>query len=228
MPTQTDVPSGIGAWDEWGLYGAGAVNKVQAVSGNDGDNSVIFMFSHGRDFKQTYTFPVIVGVADPVTSVTITAYARQYQRGNAQRVFTFAYNGVDTLAPDWGPTIDVADPAYVACSYGAAAGGLTLAQVNGQHGVVAKGVSGTGWEVWVTLLYRVVTYAYAGGGGAAITGDVQFAHLLGSIAAAIGGNLLLREMPFVSRALGNIRLLPDEYEPAWRAWRAYKHPVWSV
>ena len=106
-----------------------------------------------------------------------------------------------------------------------AAGGLTLAAVNGQHGMRAKAASGTGWEVWVTHVYRNVTYAYAGGGGAAISGDTQFAHLLGSIAAMIGGNLLLREMPAVSRALGNIRLLPREYEQAWREWRAYKHPV---
>jgi hypothetical protein len=222
MPTQRDVPSGIGARDEWGLYGPGAVNKVQAVSGNDGDNSVIFMFSHGAEFVQTFTFPVITGITDPVSAAAIGCYARQYQRGNAQRVFTFYWNGAETNTPDWGSTIDAGDPAYVSCGYGAAAGGLALAAVNGQHGMRAKAASGTGWEVWVTAVFRDVTYAF---NPAAITGDTQFAHLLGSIAAMIGGNLLLREMPAVSRALGNIRLLPSEYETAWREWRAYKHPV---
>jgi len=221
VPTQRDVPSGIGTRDDWSLYGPGAVSKIQAVSGNDGDNSVIFMFSHGASFVQTFTFPVIAGITDPVSAATIGAYARQYQRGNAQRYFIFYWNGVE-IGSDWGSTIDAGDPAYVSCNYNAAAGGLVLAVVNGQHGFTAKAASGTGWEVWVTHVYRDVTYAF---NPAAITGDTQFAHLIGSIAACIGANLLLREMPAVSRALGNIRLLPSEYEQAWREWRAYKHPV---
>lgn len=221
MPTQRDAPSGIGAHDQWALYGPGAINKVQAVSTSDGDNSVIFMFSHGASFVQTFTFPVIAGIADPVSAASISAAARQYQRGNAQRYFIFYWNGAE-VGSDWGPTIDIGDPNYVGCTYSAAGAGLTLAAVNGQHGFTAKAASGTGWEVWVTNVYRDVTYAFS---PAAITGDTQFAHLLGSIALLIGGNLLLREMPAVSKALGNIRLLPSEYETAWREWRDYRHPV---
>lgn len=223
MPVQTDVPNGIGSPDDWGLWGS-APDKVAAVGTADGDTSVIYGFSHGRHVVQHYTFSPILGVGDPVNAASITAYAREYQPGNAARAFYLHWNGA-ALGSNYGETIHLAAPNYGLYSY--AAGAATLAAVNGQHGCEMYAVSGTGFEVWVSNIYRTVDYNFGGGGAG--TADTQFAHLIGCLVGAlIGGGLMLREMSALSRAMGKVRLRKDEYEAAWRAWRAYRHPVWSV
>ena len=225
MPSQRDVPSGIGATNDWGLYGPGAVNQVQAVAVDDGDNSVVYAASGGAHVRELYTFPALIGCTDPVTSASLSVVTRQYAKGGGGREYYLVWNSTQIVA-NRAPEVYAVKPAYTTMTYNAAAGTLALAVVNGQHGMEfwAAGGPSNKAEYWVTHVYRDVTYAYA----SATTGDTQFAHLLGSIAACIGANLLLREMPAVSRALGKIRLLPDEYERAWRAWREYKHPAWSV
>lgn len=222
MPVQTDTPDGIGSIDDWGLWGS-AANKIAAVQTHDGDTSVIYGFSKGREVVQLYTFPVILGVADPVTSAKIKCYVREYQPGNATRNFYFYWNSAK-LGTNWGETIHI----FHSASYGLYeydAGGASLAAVNGHHGVYMNSVSGTGWEVWVTQIIREVTFGFS---GSAMSADTSFSHLIGSIAALIGGNLLLSEMPRLNRALGKVKLLENELEPAWRAWNAQKRAVWSV
>jgi hypothetical protein len=114
---------------------------------------------------------------------------------------------------------------YTTISFSASGGELALSRVNSHHGLYYGNNGGTGWECWCTYLYRTVDFAFGGG---ALSIDTQFAHLIGSIGAVIGGNLLLREMPRLNRALGKVKLRPDEYETAWRAWRSHRFPVWSV
>jgi hypothetical protein len=227
MPVQTDTPIGVGSPNQWGLWG-NAPDKVAAVQTSDGDTSVIYAFSKGAEKIQLYTFSPIVGVADPVTSASITARARQYEKGNATRHFFMYWNGAQA-GSDFAVEIGSQDPTYfpggvgyINCTYNA--GAAALSAVNGQHGVYLSAVSGTGFEAWVTYVYRTVTFGFGGG---AFSADTQFAHLIGSVAALIGGNLLLKEMPALNRALGNVKLRKDEYETAWKAWRNHKFPVWS-
>ena len=219
MPVQTDYPEGIGNYNDWGLWGS-AADKVAAVRTQDADGSVIYGFSKGRLVNQTYSFPVILGVTDPVTAAAVHCEVREYQTGNAARYFYLMWNGSQAGA-NIGEQIHLNGGAYTEEIY--SAGGATLAAVNGYHGVSMQSVSGTGWEVWVTRVWRVVSFDF--GGSAA--GAVNFSHLIASLAAAIGGNLLLSEMPKLNRALGNVKLRPDELETAWKAWNAYRHPVFS-
>ena len=221
MPVQTDTPVGIGI-DDWGLWGS-APDKIAAVQTNDGDTSVIYGFSKGREVIQQYTFTPILGVADPVTSASINCVVKEYEAGNATRNFYLRWNGANA-GSNIGETIHLFSH-LVYGTYGHSAGAATLAAVNGQHGVYMNSVSGTGWEVWVTHIYRVVTFDFAGGGASL---DSQFAHLIGSLGAAIGANLLLRDMQRLNRALGNVKLRPDELETAWKAWKSHRFPAWSV
>lgn len=221
MPVQTDTPDGIGSIDDWGLWGS-AADKLAAVQTFDGDTSVIYGFSKGREVIQQYTFPVILGVTDPVTSAAIYCVVREYQPGNATRNFYLRWNGANA-GSNIGELIHLNGGNYTTETY--SAGAAALSAVNGQHGVYMNSVSGTGWEVWVSHIYRVVSFDFS---GSAMSADTSFSHLIGSIAALIGGNLLLCEMPRLNQALGKVKLLPNEYELAWRAWNAQKRAVWSV
>ena len=221
MPIQVDVPNGIGAENDWGLYGT-APNKIAAVASDNGDTDVIYGFSHGRNVIQLYTFSPLLGVTDHVTAASISCRVREYQPGNASRSFHMYWNSA-LVGANLSAAIHAPGAGYTTQTY--AAGGAALAAVNGEHGVYMNGTSGTGWEVWVTHVYRTVNFDYS---GAAISADVGFSHLISSIAAMIGANLLLRDMPRLSKALGNVRLRPDEYEPALRAWKTRKNPAWSA
>jgi hypothetical protein len=226
MPVQIDTPNGIGAWDEWGLWGA-APDKVSAVQNNDGDNGVIYGHSTGRVRIQLYTFSPILAATDPVTAAGLGCVARYYQPGNSTgRYFHLQWGTViDTpYGSNQAQTIMDAGGAYTSLGFAAAGGELTLSRVNGNHGIYYGNNGGTGWECWVTYFYRSVTFDFGGGAASA---DTQFAHLIGSLGAVIGGNLLFREMPALNRALGRVKLHADEFKTAWRAWKAYKHPVFS-
>jgi hypothetical protein len=220
MPVQTDYPESIGNYNDWGLWGS-APDKVTAVRTQDADASVIYGFSRGGLVNQTFGFPVILGVGDPVVAASVHCEVREYQPGNASRYFYLMWNSAQAGA-NLGELIHLNGGAYTEEVYNA--GAATLAAVNGWHGVSMQSVSGTGFEVWVTRVWRVVEYGFTG----SAAGSNEFAHIIGSLAAVIGGNLLLREMPRLNRALGRVKLRENELEPAWRAWKARKNAVWSV
>lgn len=218
MPTQTDAPIGIGSRDDWGL-GAGP-SKVAAVATHDGDASFVYSSSGGAQKVQLYTFPVLVGVADPVTSATLQTWAREYEPGIGARYFYLYWNGAQA-GSNWGEFYHsfpgyIGDGAYTAVA-------PTLAAVNGQHGFIGFGSGGPDrkWEIWLTQLSRSVTYVYAAG-----TASDNFAHLIGSLIGAIGANLLMREMPALARAVQRktrTLILPSEYEEALSAWKSQRH-----
>lgn len=231
MPVQIDYPSGIGQFDEWWLWGS-APDKISAVATNDGDASVITSDTGGRQRVQNYTFPPLLGVADPVISGSLTAVVREYAHGGGH-LFWIIW-GAPTAAEALSSTEQAAaihngGGSYVAVSHTAAGGQLALSSVNTQHGLDMIGMGGPSnkAEFFCTQFYRTVNFNY---GAAPAAGD--FTHIIGSIVGAmIGAGLSLREMPAVSalmkkRALKWLR--PDEYEIAWRAWREQKHRVWSV
>jgi hypothetical protein len=220
MPVQTDYPDAIGNYNDWGLWGA-APDKVTAVRTQDADASVIYGFSRGALVNQTFGFPLILGVTTPVVAASVHCEVREYQPGNASRYFYLMWNGSQAGA-NLGESIHLNGGAYTEEIYDA--GAASLAAVNGWHGVSMQSVSGTGFEVWVTRVWRVVEYELTG----SASGGSQFAHLIGSIGAVIGGNLLLREMPKLNQVLGNVKLRPNELKPAWRAWKEHKFPVWST
>ena len=219
MPVQTDTPSGIGSITDWGLYGS-APNKLQAVATNDGDTSLIFASSGGRTVIDLYTFPVLLGVADPVSAASLTSVVRIYLTGGGGRGFYNYWNSAQ-IAVNRASEIG---SSYVAITSNLAGADLVLATVNGQHGAQfnAAGGPSSKAEAWLTHLYRSVTFTYNTGSAG------EFAHLIGSLVGTlIGGNLLLREMEAVSMAMGRVRLLPSEYEPAWREWKAQKRAVYA-
>lgn len=221
MPVQTDTPTGIGAIDDWGLWGS-ATDKLSAVRTNDGDTSVIYGVSGGRVTSQLFTFPTLVGVTDPVNSASMSCVAREVAPGGGARTFKLQWNSA-TMATNYGEELHVRRPDYMTCSDSTTS--LALSAVNGDHGVyvTAAGGPSNAVEVWVTYLTRTVDFTYLVGS----TGE--FTYLIGSLAGAlIGSGLLLREMPALSRCLGRFRLRPDEYEPAWREWTAFKHPAFGA
>jgi hypothetical protein len=221
MPTLTDTPNGVGAKDlGWGLWGA-ATSKVDAVQTNDGDTSVVFASSGGALREQTFTFPSLLGVTDPVTAASLTAVTREYLKGGGGRSYYLQWNSTQ-VGSNQEATVHAASPNYVSISYAASGATLALAVVNGEHGLQFSAAGGPSnkAEFWVTHLYRTIDFAYGVGGAG------QFSYLIGSLVGAlIGANLLLRDMPRLSRALGRFRLRPDEYEPAWRDWRERKRMV---
>lgn len=221
MPTQVDVPIGIGSRDDWFLEGS--PSKLAAVAGNDGDSGIIFANSGGREFVQLFRFPVLVGVTDPVTSATLHTYARQYDAGIGTRIFYLWWNGVQA-GSNWGEYYNVNYPSYILDGVHTVSGpGPALSAVNGEHGFHMRGSGGPDhkWELWLTLFWRTVTYDYAAG-----TAGNEFAHLIGSIAAAIGANLLMRDMPALARtvqAKTRTLILPGEYAEALAAWKRERH-----
>lgn len=225
MPVQTDTPSGIGATDAWGLWGS-APSKLAAVAGNDGDTSVVYAASGGALVIQLFSFPPLLGVADPVNAASLTAVTRQYLAGAGGRGYSLYWNSTQ-IAVNRAAEVDAVKPAYLAVTYNAAGANLVLATVNGQHGMgfTAAGGPSNKAEYWVTHVYRTVDFTYASGS------SLEFAHLIGSLAAGvIGSGLLLSEMPHLSRYMGRTRgvwLLPEELEPAWRAWHAQKRAAYA-
>jgi hypothetical protein len=219
MPTGVDYPSGLGTADAWGLEGA--ASKLAAMAADDADTSIVYADSGGAIRVQRFTFPLLAGVTDPVTSCTLTAKVREYAPGAGGRLFYFQYNSAQA-GTDQSTTIRLARPAYATLTYAASGGGLALAQVNGEHGLqmTAAGGPTQKWEVWCTTLYRTVVFVYAGGSADA------FAHIIGSLIGAIGAGLLLRDMPALARAAfrrTGLLISPDEYERALRAWRRERH-----
>jgi len=218
MPVQTDAPIAIGSRDDWAL-GAGP-SKLAAVATHDGDSSFVYSSSGGQQNVQLFRFPLLVGVTDPVTSALLQTWAREYEPGIGARYFYLYWNGAQ-VGSNWGEFYHsfpgyIGDGAYTAVA-------PTLAQVNGEHGFIGFGSGGPSlkWEIWLTQFYRSVTYSYAAGAA----GD-NFAHLIGSLAAAIGANLLMRDMPAVARTIQartRILIQPSEYAEALRAWRSEKH-----
>jgi len=220
MPVQTDTPSGIGATDDWALYGS-AANKLDAVATDDGDTSIIYAASGGALILQLFTFPSLLGVVTPVTAATLVCRVRRYLSGAGGRGFSAWWDSVQD-GTNHEATVNVAGGAYVTITFTAAGGQLALTSVNGQHGWIftAAGGPSNKAEYWITQTYRTVTFTYNTGSAG------NYAHLIGSLVGGmIGGNLLLREMGAVSRAMGRVRLLPEELEPAWRDWNAQKRMV---
>lgn len=229
MPVQQDTPTGIGAFNDWGVYGPSATDKVQAVSVDDADSSVIFGVSGGRVTRQSYTFPQLVGVADPVTEIVVVAKARMYMNGGGARVFLLSSNGVDDTN-NWGDDLYAYRyQGYQTCTFTPVT--VTLAAANGEQGFYCGAAGGPSnpMEIWVTYFYRQVTFTFNVGSA----GD--FAHLVSSVlGAAIGANLLLRDMTSISQTMRGIWkdrrcvwLQDHELEPAWRDWQGYRHPVFS-
>jgi len=216
MPIQTDVPVNTGAQAAWKL--TGAASKPLAVATNDGDSSVIWASSGGKDLREAMQFPVLAGIADPVTSASLSAVAREYEKGGGGRYFQAIWNSV-MIVVNRQAEVHVARPNYVTVTYSAAGGELALAAVNGEHGWMFQGGGGplNKSEYWITHLYRTVNFSYTAGNAG------EFAYMIGSIAAAfIGANLLLRDMPALARLLARragYLIRPDEYVDAHRAWR---------
>jgi hypothetical protein len=217
MPTQVDTPSNTGSYNQWGLWGA-APNKMQAVATNDGDTSIVYAASGGREVIDQYVFPLLAAIVDPVTSASITAWTRMYLKGAGGRGYSLRWNGVEVGA-NRQQEVRLAFPNYIEVTYSAAGAELTLAAANGQHGMKFNAAGGPSnkAEYWVTHLYRTVSFDY-------LTSDAgEFAHIIGSIAGAVmGSGLLFREMPALARYIWRKRgflIHPGEYELAWRAWR---------
>jgi hypothetical protein len=228
MPVQNDAPTGIVVWDEWGLWGA-AASKLAAVAANDGDTSVIYAASGGRGVYQTFTFPFLGGIGDPVNAASVTAVTRHYAHGAGHNYYVFFARFAEAVIGadfDFGPTVEAGGGGYVNCTSNAAGAQLSAANVNGPHTLGFHGAGGPGnkAEFWVTQFYRTVDYGFGSSGSAD-----PFTHLVASIAGAfIGSNLLLREIPKLSafmRTRAQKWLRPDEYETAWRAWREQKRMV---
>jgi hypothetical protein len=218
MPTQVDVPVAVGSRDDWGLEGA--PSKVAAVATHDGDGSFVYCYSGGAQKVQLFTFPPLLGVTSPVTSCTLQVWGSQRDPGVGARYFYLYFNGAQA-GSNWGEFFNVL-PGYIGDAVYTAAG-PTLAQVNGEHGFIGYGSGGPErkWAVGVTYFYRSTTFVY--GAGAA---SDNFSHLLGFVIGAIGGGLLMRDMPALARAVfkrtGTL-ILPSEYEDALRAWRRERH-----
>jgi hypothetical protein len=219
MPIQVDHPTGLGARDDWGLEGA--ASKLLAVAGDDGDSSIIYADSGGAEHLQLFTFPVLVGVADPVTAASISVRVRAYNNGVGGQYFWFWFNGAKD-ATNHATDIRAVQPAYTTRTHSAAGGSLALAAVNGQHGFSMQAAGGPSqqWEVWLTEVSRSVTYVYGS------SADNNFAHLIGGLVGAIGANLLFREMPALARAIyrkTGVLITPEEYLQALQAWRRERH-----
>jgi hypothetical protein len=179
MPTQIDTPIGVGADNYWGLYGPGATDKLQAVRTNDGDTSLIYGVSGGRLTKQTYTFPVLANVVDPVTSAGVGAYAKKYTNGGgAQSLYTVWNNA--RMPTNLYFMINYS--AYTLIGENTSGAGLALAAVNGSHGIEVSAAGGPSnpVEVWITQLYRQVTFDFS-----VATGAGDFAYLIGSLIGAL-------------------------------------------
>ena len=226
MPVQVDAPTGISVHDGWGLWGA-AGSKLEAVAANDGDTSVIYAASGGAGVYQGFTFPVLLGVGDPVNSASITALTREYAHGAGHIYFVLWNDTAGTFGSDtdYSPFVHGSGGSYFTCTTAAvgAAGGLALSAVNGVHSIGFSGAGGPSnkAEFWTTQVYRTVDFGYG-----AVAGAGPFTHLISSIVGAfIGSGLSLREMPRISafmRQKARIWLRPDEYELAWRAFREWK------
>jgi len=216
VPIQSDVPTNTGAQAAWKL--TGAASKPLAVATNDGDSSVIWASSGGMDLREAMQFPVLAGIADPVTSASLSAVTREYAPGGGGRYFRAIWNSI-LIDVNRQAEVHAARPNYVTVTYSAAGGELALAAVNGEHGWAFQGGGGPSdkSEYWITHLYRTVKFSYTAGNAG------EFAYMIGSIAAAfIGANLLLRDMPALARLLARragYLIRPDEYVEAHRAWR---------
>lgn len=217
MPTQYDTPSSTGSYNQWGLWGSGASNKVQAVSTYDADTSVVYAASGGREVIDQYNFPLLADVTDPVTSAALCATTKMHLLGAGGRSYYLRWNNTQVGANRqqevrWAG-------GYLHVWYYPAGAELALSAINGQHGMKFSAAGGPSnkAEFWVTWLRRRATFEYG-------TSDAgEFAHVIGSIAgAAIGAGLLFREMPALARYIWHKKGLlihPHEYEPAWQAWR---------
>jgi hypothetical protein len=215
MPTLIDHPTDVGATDEWGLFGS-AGSKMEAVASNDGDASIIYATTGGTTPRQLFRFSPIGGVTDPVTSASLVMVGRVFTPGGGANEIVPVWNSVRGAVNFW--TSFAALSVYTTMTHTVAA--PTVAACNGEHGIDIHAAGGptNKFEFWVTELRREVALDFSAGAGD------SFAHLIGSLVGAlIGSNLLLRDM--YRLPLGNWKLLPHEYEPAWRAWREQKRMV---
>jgi hypothetical protein len=225
MPTQIDTPIGLGSPENW--WFEGATSKIAAVQTNDGDSSFIYADSGGADKTILFSFPLLAGVTDPVTSASIVAWSRVYRwggtpwGGSGQQCRMYWNSVAQTNLADVLPDF------YITLTYTVAT--PTLAAVNGFHGIGIIGTNGPGnkYEVWCSQYYRSVTFDYVAPGGGT-TQENNFAHLASAIVGAIGASLLLREMPALARAIfrrTRVLIQPREYEMAFREITAMKRPV---
>jgi len=219
MPVQIDYPSAIGTGgDAWGL--SGAASKPLAVATHDGDGSFVYAGSGGEQKVQLFRFPLLVGVTDPITSATVQAWGKQIDPGVGARFFYLYWNNAQA-GSNWGEFFKNF-PGYIGDAlYTVAA--PTLAAVNGEHGFIMYGSGGPDrkWRLAVTQFFRSTTFVYGAG-----TSSENFGHLIGSLIGAIGGGLLLRDMPGLARAIfrrtGTL-IQPSEYAEALGAWRRERH-----
>jgi hypothetical protein len=218
MPVQSDVPIGVGPLTDWGLWGPAAVNKVQAVSVHDGDDSVIYAASGGRLVREAMEFPTLSGVTDPVNVAAITCFAREYAKGGGGRGFFAMWNS-NVVGANREAEVHVANPNYVGVNCPVVGADLALAAVNGYHGFQFSAAGGPSnmAEFWISQMYRTVDYTYLAGAA----GEFAY-HIASLVGAFIGGNLLFREMPALSRFIwrrAGYLIKPSEYEIAYRAWK---------
>lgn len=222
MPTIQDAPSGVGSLSDWGL-GAGA-SKFEAVATNDGNTSYLYAFSGGRVNSQTFTFPILTGAVDPVTSAQVAMYARKSINGTGGQSLYMVWNGAPEGLNLWGELpLD-----FTYGGMGTIIAAPTLAAVNGQHGfyMSAAGGPGGGAEIWVTQMFRLVTFTYS-----AVDSD-GFAYLVGSLFAGIvGSGLLFRDMAKVARTVWTKRHVlveENEYRDVFDVWRGLRHREYFV
>jgi len=138
MPIQSDTPISQGAYDEWGLFGS-APSKPASIQSDDGDTSVIYAASGGREVWDTYSFPLLTGVTDPVAAASITAITREYRHGAGHAYFMLWNNAA--VGSDQASTVHNAG-GYTAVTFSASGGQLALSSVNGQHGAKFQGAGG--------------------------------------------------------------------------------------
>lgn len=225
MPVQVDTPSGIGAVDQWDLWGS-ATDKVSAVKTNDGDTSVLAASSGGRLVDQLFTFPQLLGIASPVTAASLTSIVRVYSiPDGGGGVSYYHYWNSTLIVSNRHSEVRAVKPNYATIVSNLAGADLNSTPVNGEHGMrfTAAGGPEAKSEYWVTQIYRTVTFTYTAGS----MGD--YAHLIGSLVGSlIGAGLLLRDMPALNSRMGSIRLRSDELEPAWRDWTEWKRPAYGI
>lgn len=221
MPVQVDAPIATGTYNKWTLHGS-ASSKLQAVATDDGDTSILFSATGGQLHRQDFTFPPISGVADPVNSASLSTVARRYLNGAGGQAYHIRWAG-SSRAPNLWSSLPFRVYRYVTVTYTAGDGGtLSLASVNGEHGMQFNAAGGPTQkaEVWVTQVYRTVDFTYEAGSAG------EFAHLIGSLVGSLlGSGLLLSHMADISAlmwAKRRIRLRPDEFQTALDAWNARK------
>lgn len=225
MAAFTLNPDGVGTYSDWTNVG-GATALISCSDASDATYIQNPADATGR--RHSFTMEGL-----PVYAMTIVGdvshNARIGRTGAAPGTGQahFRYSGTTSELPGGGWTFGTTWTDQVT-AYALAPGAVawTPAIVNATE----IGIYSWGSAVDVPLcakLYATGTFSLPGGG---------LVFLLAShVGWAIGANLLLEHMPRVALevwrhklpGLGRFMLEPDEWEPAWRAWRAHPFRVYG-